>query len=87
MFGLVVGSLVTISTFYLIFFIIYKIEHPFFERYKVSDEPWPWKGEKREWNIFLKKSLTLILVNNLITYPFSLLAFGWVNDFQPLASF
>ena len=87
MIGLVFGSIGTISTFYLIFFLIYWLEHPFFERYKISEDPWPWKGEKREWNLFLRNSLTLIVVNNIITYPFSLLFFGWINDYKSLASF
>jgi hypothetical protein len=27
---------------YLSMYLIYHIELPFFERYKISNEPWPW---------------------------------------------
>ena len=27
---------------YLINWAIYRVEHPFFERYKITNEPWPW---------------------------------------------
>jgi len=53
---------------------IYHFELPFFERYKISNEPWPWNDNKKEWKILLKKSLLLVGFNNLVTLPMALLA-------------
>jgi hypothetical protein len=34
----------------IIMWIIYHIEHPFFERYKISSNPWPWYENRVEWD-------------------------------------
>lgn len=61
--------------------VIYHIEHPFFERYKVMKEPWPWQNDKKEWVTFLKKTLKQIAINNLIVLPCCFLIAGLVNNF------
>lgn len=48
---------------------IYHIEHPFFERYKINRDPWPWNKDRAEWNELLWKSLKLVGLNVLIIYP------------------
>jgi sterol desaturase/sphingolipid hydroxylase (fatty acid hydroxylase superfamily) len=64
-------------------FFVYWIELPFFERYKISDEPWPWKVNNREWRVFLKKSISLVAVNNFITYPLILTILKYLNNWEP----
>ena len=49
--------------------IIYHIEHPFFERYKVNNEPWPWNKDITEWRILLKRTLKFIGVNIFVVIP------------------
>jgi sterol desaturase/sphingolipid hydroxylase (fatty acid hydroxylase superfamily) len=49
--------------------VIYHIEHPFFERYKINHDPWPWKENREEWNKLLKKSLRLVGFNTLVVFP------------------
>ena len=55
------------NTFYVA---IYYLEIPFFEQYKVTDQPWPWKTRARE--AFFKKirlSFLVLGVNNFIVAP------------------
>jgi hypothetical protein len=53
---------------------IYHVELPFFERYKINPNPWPWYENKEEWNHLVKKSLLLCTFNGLVSLP--LLLFG-----------
>ncbi len=59
----------------LVMWLIYHIELPFFERYKISSDPWPWAENKEEWNILLKKSIALVGFNNLVSTPITLFLF------------
>ena len=40
-------------------YVIYHIESPFFEKYKISSDPWPWNVNKQEWVEKLKSSIKL----------------------------
>ena len=57
---------------------IYYLELPFLERYKVLDEPWPWKTETKEdeeeWNKLLKKTIAVNLFNQLVLVPLAFAA-------------
>jgi len=48
---------------------IYHIEHPFFERYKINSEPWPWTKNQAEWNILIRRTLKLVAVNVFLMVP------------------
>lgn len=54
--------------------IIYHIELPFFERYKINSEPWPWYQNPAEWRELLKKSILLVSFNGLVSLPILLIA-------------
>jgi hypothetical protein len=75
-------AVLTVTNFAM--WIIYTLELPFFERYKVSSEPWPWYEDNAEWRILVKKSLLLVTFNNLVTLPCALLfnvaISGWSID-------
>ena len=53
----------------LFYFVIYKIEHPFFEKYKINKEPWPWNQNKDHWYKLLGRSLKIILFNQFVIAP------------------
>ena len=53
----------------LVMWFIYHIEHPFFERYKINHDPWPWNKDRAEWNKLLWKSIKLVSFNVLVVYP------------------
>lgn len=53
--------------------IIYNLEMPFFERYKINKGPWPWHKNKDEWKKLFKKSMILTLFNNFVVFPLAIL--------------
>lgn len=62
---------------YLIFnslyIFIYFLKMPFFERYKVSSDPWPWQEKKEEWNKLLSRTIKQILINHFVVIPLVLI--------------
>ena len=57
------------------FWIIYKIELPFFERYKVHDKQWPWKENPSSWNKLLKETIGLLMFNHCLMLPLVMLPY------------
>jgi len=51
------------------FAVLYYIEHPFFEKYKLSSKPWPWNKDNKKWKIMFKKTMRVILINALVVLP------------------
>ena len=56
------------------FFFCYKLNHPFFEKYKSVDEPWPWQTDREQWNKLFWRSVKLtalnaIVINFIVSYP------------------
>jgi sterol desaturase/sphingolipid hydroxylase (fatty acid hydroxylase superfamily) len=66
---------------------IYHSEVPFFERYKITNDPWPWNENKEEWNKLVKKSILLVAFNNLVSLPLALMAMVYINNFEVKLSF
>ena len=62
------------------FMIIYSLKLPFFEKYKVSSDPWPWEQDKEEWNQLVKRTIKLVLFNHFILIPLVLLPNIIFND-------
>ena len=56
-----------------VFYFIYSSNHPFFERYKINNNPWPWNSDPEQWKILKRNSIYVIGVNNFFTIPISLL--------------
>ena len=55
-----------------IFIVIYYLEIPFFEQYKISNKPWPWKTSSR--TAFFEKinlSAKILAFNNFVVGPIS----------------
>jgi sterol desaturase/sphingolipid hydroxylase (fatty acid hydroxylase superfamily) len=50
----------------LSFFFCYKVNLPFFEKYKSIDEPWPWQTDKQEWDKLFWRSIKLTAFNSLV---------------------
>ena len=53
----------------VIIFVIYKLKSPFFERYKISAEPWPWIQNPEKFNEDFKKALKVLLINKILIIP------------------
>lgn len=53
----------------LSYYVIYKLEHPFFEQYKISDDPWPWQKDKEAWRKLFWESVIRVGINNLVFTP------------------
>jgi sterol desaturase/sphingolipid hydroxylase (fatty acid hydroxylase superfamily) len=64
------------------FFIIYKLGHQYFERYKTTPEPWPWQSDKQKWNSQIKRTLLRVFFNNFILLPLFFLPDLISNDCQ-----
>lgn len=61
---------ITIFTFSnLTMFCIYKLELPFFERYKISRDPWPWHKYPVEYRQQIKRTLITLFINQLVILP------------------
>lgn len=35
-------NVVVFTGYNLVMIVVYKVKHPFFERYRVMNDPWPW---------------------------------------------
>ena len=49
-----------------IYYVFYRNEFPFIERYKCNDLPWPWKEDLQAWNQKIRKSILLVFFNSNI---------------------
>ena len=62
----------------LIYYVFYRFEFPFIEKYKTNfEEPWPWHQEPEKWSGMVWKSIMMCAFNGNITfiafyYPFTL---------------
>lgn len=68
-FGIAIPFL-TLATGNLIYGVIYKLNLPFFEKYKALNEPWPWEIDPIAWNNLKWRSIKLSLFNLFVTTPF-----------------
>ena len=68
--GTVLGWIVSI-TCQLACYLIYHLEWDMFERYKVLEDPWPWKSNPDEWWAFLMKTFRVHGFNLFILGPLS----------------
>lgn len=50
----------------LTLYFIYKSESPFFERYKIHNEIWPWKKDNQQWIKLLKETAYYLFINQFI---------------------
>jgi len=72
----VVGSMLVHTSAFIVMntvmYVIYKMNHPFFEQFKVQKKSWPWQRgskEREEWYALVIKALKLIAFNELIVVP------------------
>lgn len=86
-FGSQLWHLSIFLTYNAIMYVIYHIEIPFFEKYKISPEPWPWYQDKKEWNKLLTRSFIMGCINLLIMFPAFILFGFYLNDFKVDLSF
>lgn len=63
----------------VVFYFIYTAEWNFFERYKVTDKPWPWKKNPEEWRKMFIDTLKLLFLNHFICLPILLIPY-YINN-------
>ena len=81
-FGFIVGLAIHEGTFILInlvFWIIYKSNWDFCERYKTHDHPWPWISDPEKWRKQIKRTFFFLFMNHLIFLPLMSLPYYLTN--------
>lgn len=68
-------------------FVIYHLEWDFFERYKINPNPWPWKKDREAWVKLMRKSVIVVIFNNLIILPLLMLLDIHANEYKCPFSF
>ena len=51
------------------YFFLYKNKFALIERYKATDEPWPWESNPQEWNLLFWKTVKFSFFNIFVTNP------------------
>ena len=69
-------------TIELVYYVIYNLEHPFFEQFKINDDPWPWQKDKEAWKKLFKQSVILVGINNIVFTPVVFLTLFYLSDFK-----
>jgi len=58
-----------------VMYLVYKLNHPIFEQYKTSSEPWPWEENYTEWRKLLSETFKQLFINQFIVVPLLLLPY------------
>ena len=58
---------------YAMYGVFYSLKIPFFERYKSTDEDWPWETDPKEWWLLFRKTAYMVLFEFFLLGP----AFGY----------
>ena len=65
-----VTSIFSLATFNLVFLVLYKMQSPSIEQYKViKDEKWPWFEDPEAWQNTLRKTLATVIFNIVVLQP------------------
>lgn len=76
------GPLIVLNS-NLVWILIYKLEHPFFEQYKIEkDKQWPWKKDREAWMLKLRSAIANVLFNSLITNALTLGVYFWASGWH-----
>lgn len=51
------------------FWLLYTLDHPLIEQFKVYPGKWPWQENKAEWQNILSKTIRVIAFNNFVLIP------------------
>jgi sterol desaturase/sphingolipid hydroxylase (fatty acid hydroxylase superfamily) len=63
-----------------VMWVIYKLEWPFFENYKIHDKPWPWKEDVEKWNKLIKETVLILFVNHVLVLPIVSISYYITNE-------
>ena len=85
--GLILWHVCLVAFFNLIMYGIYHIEHPFFEQFKINQNPWPWNENRSEWIIKLKNTLKLQGFNMIVMPAVLIFIDLYFQNFQIRFSF
>lgn len=59
------GTVALICLYQVHFFLIYSLNLPFFEQFKITNEPWPWEEDQEKWRMDLLRSAKLFALTML----------------------
>lgn len=66
-----------------LYYIIYKLEIPFIEQYKVEkNKPWPWKTEYYAWRKTILHGIYRSVFNSIFVNFFCLSIYAWAYDWE-----
>lgn len=84
-------QLLWINIFY---FCLYHFQHPFFEKYKINNIPWPWIENPQKWKTQFPKTLKVYFFNQGVLLPLAFFSFTFflqpkfrVEDFPSFSVF
>ena len=52
-----------------VMYFIYTLKIPFFEKYRNTQDPWPWEENPEEWSKLKKKTFKYLFINFFIVTP------------------
>ena len=65
----------------LVYWVIYRLELPFFEQYRVfKEEPWPWKADPEGWRQKIIKAFLYCVFNNFFVNIGMLVIYSWLYN-------
>lgn len=68
---------------YIVNWFVYRLEHPFFERYKITSEPWPWYDNPKEWYSLVWETIFAVSVTQFVVNPILILLALWGDNWVP----
>ena len=78
-----VASIICFILANVFFMVIYKLNLPYFEQYKIlKSEPWPWVADRKNWDVILVRTLKLVCFNLLVVSPCFVLSLMSLNGYK-----
>jgi sterol desaturase/sphingolipid hydroxylase (fatty acid hydroxylase superfamily) len=68
-------------------YLAYHFEIPWIEQYKINSDPWPWQVNREEWVKLMKRSILLIILNQVIGVSIMMVFDLWSSGFEVQLSF
>lgn len=58
-----------------VFYFIYTSKLTFFEKYRVTNDPWPWEEDLKKWKTLFRHTLFILFLNQFIILPLSMVPY------------
>ena len=70
---IVIWHAICFSVCNLFYYPFYSRNIPYFEQFKVSNEPWPWVIDEKKWRVTFRNSIKRVAFNGLVNLPLFLI--------------